>query len=103
MEERLISFTLYGQEFSFYSDAPDDEVQEAIALLRSELGQAGQGGKAAALPSSTMLVLACLRLAGRCVNIEHEFSSFAEERKNHAARKRAISGLIDRLASALKD
>jgi cell division protein ZapA len=103
MEERLISFTLHGQEFSFYSDAPEAEVQEAIALLRSELGQNGPDMKGAAMPSSRLLVLACLRLAGRCVNIEHEFSSFVEERKNHAARNRVISGLIDRVAAALKE
>jgi cell division protein ZapA len=103
MEERLISFTLHGQEFSFYSDAPDNEVQDAITLLRSELGQSGPDTKGTALPSSRLLVLACLRLAGRCVNIEHEFSSFVEERKNHAARNRAISSLIDRVTAALKE
>ena len=37
MEERLVSFTLFGQKFSFYSDAPEDEVQGAIAMLRDEL------------------------------------------------------------------
>ena len=42
MEERLVSFSLFGQDFSFFSDAPEDEVQEAIAMLCEELeGGAG--------------------------------------------------------------
>jgi cell division protein ZapA len=92
MEERRVNFFLFGQEFSFYSDAPDEEVEGAIALLREEL----EGTELAArstIPSSTMLVLGCLQLAARCVRLEGEFARY------RASQEKALARIIDRLAS----
>ena len=102
MEERLISFTLCGQEFSFYSDAPDEEVEEAVTLLRNELDVPESAG-ITTLPSSTMLVLACLRLAARYVNLQNDFNRFDSERTNYEERKRVISGMIDHISSVLEE
>ena len=102
MEERLISLTLLGQEFSFYSDAPEEEVQEAIALLAGELKKTGLAERGTNVPSSSMLVLAGLRLAARCVNLENEFSAFHTERKFYEERNRLISGIIEQVSSALE-
>jgi cell division protein ZapA len=102
MEERLINFTLLGQEYSFYSDAPDDEVRKTIATLREELEATGSPAKST-VPSSTMLVLGGLRLAARHVNIKKEFNIFRVEQKLYAERKHIISGLIDRVSSVLNE
>ncbi len=101
MEERLISFTLYGQEFSFYTDVPDDEVQEAVSILRQELGEPEECGSTTTVPSSTLLVLACLRIAARHVSLQREYDEFHGERKKYKKRNELISGLIERLAGAL--
>ncbi len=101
MEERLISFTLYGQEFSFYSDVPDDEVQEAVSILRQELGEPEECGPTSTVPSSTLLVLACLRISARNVSLQREFDGFQGERKKYKGRNELISGLIERLSGAL--
>ena len=101
MEERLISFTLYGQEFSFYSDVPDDEVQEAVSILRQELGEPEECGPTTTVPSSTLLVLACLRIAARHVILQREFDEFYGERKKYKGRNDLISGLIERITLAL--
>ena len=101
MEERLISFTLYGQEFSFYSDVPDDEVQEAVSILRQELGEPEECGPTTTVPSSTLLVLACLRIAARHVKLQREFDKFHDERKKYKGRNELISGLIERVTTAL--
>jgi cell division protein ZapA len=101
MEERLISFTLYGQEFSFYSDVPDNEVQEAVSILRRELGEPEECGPTTTVPSSSLLVLACLRIATRYVILQREFDEFYDERKKYKGRKEFISGLIERVATAL--
>jgi cell division protein ZapA len=101
MEERLISFTLYGQEFSFYSDVPDDEVQEAVSILRQELGEPEESGPTTTVPSSTLLVLACLRIAARHVSLKREFDQFHGERKKYKEKNELISTLIERVALAL--
>lgn len=102
MEERRISFTLYGQEFSFYSDVPDDEVQEAVSILRKELGVPEECGPTTTVPSSTMLVLACLRIAARYVSMQREFDGFYAERKKYKGKNDIISGLIERVSATLK-
>ncbi|MCI5158415.1 MAG: hypothetical protein D3906_08225 [Candidatus Electrothrix sp. AUS1_2] len=102
MEERLISFTLYGQEFSFFSDAPDDEVEEAVSVLRKELGVPEKCGPTTTVPSSTMLVLACLRIAARYVNMQREFDGFYTERKIYKGKNEIIFRIIDRLSATLK-
>ncbi len=101
MEERLISFTLYGQEFSFYSDVPDDEVQEAVSILRQELGEPDEVGPTTTVPSSTLLVLACLRIAARHVSLQREFDEFYAERKKYKRSNEVISRLIDHVSIAL--
>ena len=101
MEERLISFTLYGQEFSFYSDVPDDEVEEALSILRRELGVPEQCGPTTTVPSSTMLVLACLRIATRYVKLTREFDRFYAERRIYKGKNDFIAGLIDKISAVL--
>jgi cell division protein ZapA len=103
MEERLISFTLYGQEFSFYSDVPDDEVQEAVSMLRQELGEPDDIGPTTTVPSSTLLVLACLRIAARHVSLERDFDKFDADRKKYKESNDFIAKLIDQVSTALKE
>ena len=102
MEERLISFTLYGQEFSFYSDVPDDEVEEALSVLRREVGVPEQCGPTTTVPSSTMLVLACLRIATRYVKLTREFDQFYAERKKYKKKNDVIAGIIERVSAVLE-
>jgi hypothetical protein len=101
MEERLISFTLYGQEFSFYSDVPDDEVQEAVSMLRQELGEPDEVDPATAVPSTTLLVLACLRIAAQHVSLKQEFDKFDADREKYKGSNALISNLINQVSTAL--
>ncbi|HFQ91014.1 MAG TPA: cell division protein ZapA [Desulfobulbus sp.] len=94
MEERLVRFTMFGQEFTFYSDAPDDEVEEVIALLRAELEDA-ELDTVSTIPSSKMLVLGCLRIAARYVQLNKEFKAFRR------SQGRSIDELIDKMASGI--
>ena len=96
MEERLVSFSLFGQDFSFFSDAPEDEVQEAIALLCEELEGGAGLVTSSTVPSSKVLVLGCLRLAARYVNLEREGDLFRE------SQREIIDKLIDKVSSGLE-
>lgn len=91
MEERLVNFQLFGQEFTFFSDASDAEVDEIVRLVRRELERA-DGKYTSSIPSSNLLVLGCLRLASKLVQ---------QEKKSKDYRRRqdsAIDSLIDRMA-----
>lgn len=95
MEERLVSFTLFGQEFSFYSDAPEDEVEGAIDMLRDELEGTDLAARST-VPSSTMLVLGCLRLAASYVSLNKELSTF------RTSQEQAIDKLINKVTSGME-
>ena len=95
MEERLVSFNLFGQKYSFYSDAPEDEVQGAIAMLRDEFEGSDLAARST-VPSSTMLVLGCLRLAASHVKLDKEFSSFRTKQEV------SIEKIIDKVSSCMK-
>ena len=85
MKDRLVRFNLFGQEFAFYSDAPEDEVESAIDLLRSELEEDGQMNRSA-IPSSKMLVLGCLRLAAKYVQLQNEYERFRDNQGQSMAQ-----------------
>jgi len=91
MEERLVNFSLFGQEFTFYSDAPEDDVEEVVGLLRSEL-EGSDGEYVSTVPSSKLLVLGCLRIAARYVKVEREFNAYRN------SQGRSIGDLIDKMA-----
>jgi hypothetical protein len=95
MEERLVRFDMFGQEFAFYSDAPDDDVERAVALLRREFEESGRAAMSN-LPSSKMLVLGCLRIAARYVELQREFDGYRRQ------QGRRIDGLIEKMAAEME-
>jgi len=94
MQDRLVRFNLFGQEFTFYSDAPEEEVESAIALLRQEL-ESGEKLSRSSVPSSKMLVLGCLRMAAKYVHLNRDFSEFRQ------AQECAIDRLVEKVSSGL--
>lgn len=94
MQERPIAFQLFGQEFSFFSDAPDEEIDQVIALLQETFADQG-GASHSTVPSTTLLVFGCLRMAAKLV----------QERQRHQrlsmAQERSIGTMIDRVVSHL--
>lgn len=93
--ERLVHFELFGQEFSFYTDSSEEDVELILAMVRSELGAEGSG-KHSSLPSSKMLVLGCLKIAARFVQLEKEFNTF------QARQDKSIDKLINKVASGIE-
>jgi cell division protein ZapA len=94
MQDRLVRFHLFGQEFTFYSDAPEEEVEAVIALLRDEL-EANEKISKSSVPSSKILVLGCLRMAAKYVQLNREYREF----RNLQAQ--TIGHLIDKISSGL--
>ena len=94
MQDRLVRFHLFGQEYTFYSAAPEDEVDSAITLLRHEL-EANDTMSRNSVPSSKMLVLGCLRMAAKYAQLNREYSEFRQ------VQERSVAHLIDKVSSEL--
>lgn len=94
MQDRLVRFNLFGQEFTFYSDASEEEVASVITLLRDEL-ESNEKISKSSVPSSKMLVLGCLRMAAKYVQLKREYSEYRQ------AQDRTVVQLIDKLSSTL--
>jgi len=94
MQERLVRFHLFGQEFTFYSNASEEEVESVVALLRLELEGSDKISRSS-VPSSKMLVLGCLRMAAKYVQLHREYHEFRQEQEAGVGR------LIEKVASGL--
>ena len=92
--ERRVDFKLFGQEFSFYTDSSEEEVEQVINMVRSELDEGGQGIRTS-LPSSKMLVLVCLRIAAKFVKLDKEFAQFRSKQDE------SIDKLISKVSSSI--
>jgi cell division protein ZapA len=95
MQDRLVRFHLFGQEYTFFSDAPEDEVESIITLLREEL-DSGEKLSRSAMPSSKMLVLGCLRMTAKYVQLNRECTEYRQ------AQQQMIDRLIDRISVGLE-
>lgn len=94
MEERRIAFHLLGREFTFYSDAPDEEVEQVFALLREEFADQENAGRST-VPASGRLFFGCLRMAARLVRERNRQQGVCAE------QRRAIEAMIGKLLSHL--
>jgi len=93
--ERLVQLELFGQDFSFYTDASEADVEQIVSMVRAELG-ADESGRRAPLPSNKMLVLGCLKIAARCVQVEKDFETFRVQQDE------SIDKLIGKVSSEIE-
>ncbi|NLX19156.1 MAG: cell division protein ZapA [Desulfobulbus sp.] len=93
MQDRLVRFQLFGQEFTFYSNSTEEEVESVLQLLREEL-ESDEKLNRGSVPSSKILVLGCLRMAARYVQLHREFEEY------RAAQESAISRLLQKISTA---
>jgi len=94
MQDRLVRFQLFGQEYTFYSDAPEEEVDSVIAILRQEL-EANEKVSRSSVPSSKMLILGCLRMAAKYTQLNREYREFRQE------QERSVAQLIAKVSAEL--
>jgi len=93
--ERLVHFTLFGQEFSFYTDASEADIKQILEILRDEFEEDGDHGVRTSVPSTKMFVLGCLRVAARYVQLKREFDCFRDKQDE------CIDKLIHKVSSRI--
>jgi hypothetical protein len=85
MTERLVKFTLLGQEHALYTAASDEEMAEILALVRS-LTETGSANHPGTLPIGRIAVLACLNIASRYVRLEREYAAYRLDSERRLGR-----------------
>ena len=74
--DRLVKFEVLGQEYPLYTDAPEEDVQEILGLVKEQLEGVEQS---TSLPVNKLAILASLNLAGKYVRLKRDFESYKIE------------------------
>ncbi|MBC8208810.1 MAG: cell division protein ZapA [Desulfobulbaceae bacterium] len=96
--ERLVRFELLGQEYSFYSGAPEHEVEEVLDLVRGLVGENASGAQGA-IPVSKLAILASLNMASRYVELSRNFDQYREDmekRLSHLCEEIAQTASVEK-------
>jgi cell division protein ZapA len=87
----LVKFKVLGQEYPLYTDAPEDDVEEILQLVKSQIEKSAQGSPHL-LPANKLAVLSSLNMAGKYVRLRKDFEQY----------KRAVNGVSDALAHKIE-
>jgi hypothetical protein len=77
-KERLVRFRLFGQDFTFYTGASEEEMDEILNFLRSMV-EDETPGLPGTLPASKVAVMACLNLASKFMKLNKDFEIYKLE------------------------
>ena len=84
--ERLVRFELIGLEFAFYTGAPEEEVEEIIALVTDLVHENSSSGTSGSVAVGKVAVLASLNIASRYVELKRDFKAYKNETEVRLAR-----------------
>ena len=73
--ERLVKFSLLGQDFAFYTAASEEEMTEILELVEQQV-DVGNDEVGKTIPVTKLAVMACLNLASRYVRMKKEFDDY---------------------------
>lgn len=91
--ERLIKFEVFGHEYSLYTAAPEEEVEEILQLVRSQFEKLVPASSR--IVSDKVAVLTCLNMAGEMVKLRRDVERF----KRLASEN--VAALVKRIESSL--
>lgn len=94
-KERLVSFTLLGQEFSFYTGASDEEMERILALVRKLVEGSVGNAQSGTIPVGKASIMACLNIASRYIQLEQDFEDYKKEHESKAG------SLVDKIDACL--
>ncbi len=92
--EHLVNIELFGQAYTFKSDAEASTADQAAELLAQEVAQVQKqlSGPTSTIPKLTLLILAGLNLANRMLQARGEFGECIEKM---AERSDRLNRLLD--------
>jgi cell division protein ZapA (FtsZ GTPase activity inhibitor) len=90
--ERLVKLEVLGQEYPLYTDAPEEDIEEILHLVKMQIENNAKSSKSF-LPANKVAVLTSLNMAGKYVRLKRDFEEY----------KRQMSELVDRLTGVIED
>lgn len=97
--ERLVTFNLLGQDFTFYTGASDEELDGILTLVRQQVEDGSDANQSTA-PLGKVALLGCLNLASRYVRLNKEYQTY---RVQNAERIDALNQKLARSLSTAED
>lgn len=82
--ERLVRFQLLGQEYSFYTGAPESEVTAILDLVK-ELVEENMSGPTGTIPVGKVAVLVSLNIASRYIELKSTFDRYKADTEQRIA------------------
>lgn len=73
--ERLVRFQLLGQEYSFFTGAPESEVAAILDLVK-ELVEENMSGPTGTIPVGKVAILVSLNIASRYIELKSMFDRY---------------------------
>ncbi len=90
--ERLVKFEVLGQEYPLYTDAPEEDIEEILHLVKVQIENSSKAAKGI-LPANKVAVLTSLNMAGKYVRLKRDFEQY----------KQQMSALVARLTSEIEN
>lgn len=82
--ERLVRFQLLGQEYSFFTGAPESEVTAILDLVK-ELVEENMSGPTGTIPVGKVAVLVSLNIASRYIELKSMFDRYKADTEQRIA------------------
>lgn len=96
-KERLVRFSLLGQDYSFYTGTSEEEMEKILGLVRTLVEEGVKGSKSGTIPVSKAAIMACLNIASRYFKLQQNFENYKKENEARA------SFLVDKIDAGLLD
>ena len=83
--DRLVKLEVLGQEYQLYTDAPEEDVEEILNLVKSQL-EGDKNPSSRVLPDSKLAVLSTLNMAGMYVKMKKEYEQYRQQVEGYTHR-----------------
>lgn len=94
--ERLVRFELLGQQFAFYTGAPEEEVAEILQMVETLVLENSSSDTVGSISVSKVAVLASLNMASKYVELKRDFETYKRETEKRLVRlTEQISGELE--------
>ena len=90
--ERLVKFEVLGQEYPLYTDAPEEDIEEILHLVKMQIERNSKSSKSL-LPANKVAVLTSLNMAGKYIRLKRDFDNY----------KQQMNELVERLTTVIEN
>lgn len=80
--ERLVTFKVLGQEYPLYTDALENDLQEILYLVKTQIEEIGQASQHV-LPANKVGILTSLNIASKYVRTKREYEEYKQRVEAH--------------------